>query len=524
MFARRLCVAGWAVVLSTSVRADDAVVLHAEKAVLRDGATEIHPQATWSVNESDTVVGDTVISILNNVVTARRGGEVVWKAEEPELAGVRLLGVEHGEIFVAPGHGPGRPDPVSTAHVRRLSLKDGKWLPALTMWAEVGTATAAAMSVQPTAKGCVVAAIADWGLLVEKFECEGEKAPVAIWKHELAFEAKDEDHGPWLLGVPGPVKALPAGVEIVAREHNVFISLGAHGPLICDDEFTGTETWRITNPWEYRRGFVGPSVWSHYVGPFGLDNRFESKGRSIEEARSRFEATWGGTVLGVPAISLDGGHVFLASGTFPRSGWGDYLMEPRVLEVAGGRAESVAPLPACPTGKWRALSNGDVVWACQSETLLCLHPAPPQAEFGFGPGGPDCVTRMSWSRGYGLEPERKSWLAAPQQCRDVAMSDDFAFAAAGDVRVPERDSRIAKLPLACIDMNTGMLRRLTIEVPFEGEAEWPETNYQQYGNCMRLIGPWKVSITRLETSGKTLLVTLGEEERATVLQFDLPGW
>jgi hypothetical protein len=495
-----------------------------DKAVLRIGTRTLPVVQARPRTSREHVVGALCMAIDGPRVIARLNGKISWQSKaDTDLAWITYVG---NRAYLTSGHSNGVSIAAPRQQIRSLDLEKGLWSEPITLIHEGQEVGGKVWGIVEVGNGVAVAAEINGGTLLEYFphRDDGSKARPA-WEQVFApGDLKPPDDAAFLMASRRPDRGSPGSVSLLMVGGKLVVCTGPTEPLRGVTPANGNVAWTLARPWEFQRGFIGPSVWSHTLTRFGLDN-FAPTPQSEEKARAAFDAERSGTMIAGPAGDADGQSFFIATARGPRNGWTNYLLEPSVLEVSGdGSPTSLAPIPRRPLGAEFACHGHQVVWSCQGYTLLCVSPSDPALMVGMGPGGPDLVTNVEWMRRYELEVDHKDWMAAPGLDNLVAFGSDFAYCSAGGMSVRTEQDAAVHFPLARIELATGALARMTLEVPFSGAVPVPQTNLSISSTpdghkAIRPIGPYLVSVTAIDVGATTLLVTVGEEDKATILEF-----
>jgi hypothetical protein len=143
----------------------------------------------------------------------------------------------------------------------------------------------------------------------------------------------------------------------------------------------------------------------------------------------------------------------------------------------------------------------------------------------MGPGGPDLLCRVDWYRQLSAE-EPDAWLRADPSGDPVAFGDAFAFRVCEGGYVVKPSAGVYHFPLSMVDLETGMDRTMALSVPFKGNLPEPKSNYSQsstpHGEARwQTTGPYVLAITWLQVVDNRLRVTLGMENWARSVEFNL---
>ena len=77
--------------------------------------------------------------------------------------------------------------------------------------------------------------------------------------------------GGYLWGIPRPQYADSAIRHLTWLDDRLLVCAEAMQPILCLNGDTGSEIWRLERLWEFQRGFIGPSVWSHFISRYGIE-------------------------------------------------------------------------------------------------------------------------------------------------------------------------------------------------------------------------------------------------------------
>ena len=498
-----------------------------EQSVLRDGDRVISVKAVRDGMRQEYIVQGLCIALEEKRLVARRAGQVVWDValEEPLL----WVGDHAGIAFLTPRQGEDVAKTVDKDHVRRLNTATGRWETAFTLMREGQPAHAAVSELVATEHGVAVCAERATTFFVNYFpHTSGKPAGEPDWASEVSIAAweAEEDNGPRLRASTYPDYA-SARVRRLGCTNDAIIvcqSRPGVGRVECLDRGSGRSRWVLDRPWEFQRGFIGPSVWNHTLTRFGVDS-FGENDKEEEARRTEFNKRYKGMLLAGPGTCIESGNVFLITGKAPAEWSSGYLVEASVLEVSAyGEASSIAALPRTPKpGRFVARTN-DVVWACNGSMLVSVGVKQRNMRGVGSPGSEDCLARVAWLRSYDTPGTGDTaWLSAAG-VEAIDFDIQRAYAATGGMRIEREDERVVRMPIARIDLASAACDQMTLEVPFLGTAAVPTTNYSGTRGpdgraTTRAIGPYLIGITRIKFKGDVLLVTVGLEGKASTLEF-----
>jgi hypothetical protein len=496
-------------------------------------------------------VGDRRIAIEKEGIRAFRKDN-----STPEWTAARLKGIELAWlrderdvgylVGVKPADRNGDQMPEKPLIVRRIDLNTGKWLDPLPVEPDAKGMAAKSLEeiadVLPQASAVVVLTHVkrETGELHVPFQnvayrVVGFKDGKQAWSHTFTTSGELPRLGVALWAARRPEAANPdiAPLALLPSEKGdrVLVCAGPLEPIRCFDIQTGKEIWSLPRVWEYRRGFIGPSVWQHYLSRHGRDAFERKDAKDTEEAKkdekgNKNEVNYlvGGPIV-VPRKEGEP-HFFVATGTAPPS-YSTYLTECTVYEVNDrGSPVARASLPRLVQGGRFQVVDGGVVWACGGGAFVRLNQMAPEAGFHFGPGGHDCLCDVDWYRQLRVKPPT-AWLTSDPAGDPLAFTPERAYRVRTGGYVKTAKEHIFRFPIASVDLRTGRESSLLLSVPFEGEVPEPTTNVSSHTlpdgtKTFATFGPYHLGVTALSARAGQLDVTLGMENWHRTLTFDLP--
>jgi hypothetical protein len=324
----------------------------------------------------------------------------------------------------------------------------------------------------------------------------------------------------------------------------ILVCAGEKEELLCVDAATGKVSWRVPRVWEFQRGFIGPSVWSHFIARFGSENLRgelgtpdEEKARAEEEKelktlRAEFEKQFQCAIIAGPLVmpaakkanrklgDPDDARIFLAVAKGPNAWNYGYLSECIAYELSGsGRVLTMANLPRIVRGYQYSTASGGLVWGCEKGAIVRLESAHSQWG-GMGPGGPDLLCTIAWYRQFAA-PELDGWLTADKVRDVVAFDSARAYRAVAGGYVAKKEEMIYRFPLSVVDLAGGAEATAILVVPYKGTLSLPTQNFSTLALQTHAHGPYLLGVTQLNVEGEQLEVTLGMEKTSVGVTFDL---
>lgn len=347
------------------------------------------------------------------------------------------------------------------------------------------------------------------------------------WARRLPCRGAARSPGAVLLAPmrSGPMPVATAGLALL--DHDLLLAFPGEERLMRWSAGSGEASWTIERLWEFRRGYIGPSVWQHTFGRFGAGPFSDSS--TAEEQRAAFTKVLRGSLVAGPFPIEDASHGIGASRLIAitalepvAADFGAYCAQFFAYEIDDlGEPCAAVALPRGVLG-WTARSLGDqIVAACDRGAWICIGTAstPDDLASGFPGSGPDGVGQVRWYR----EPvpaRHEAWMSCDPAGDPVALATRLGVRSAGGGWIAKEGETVFHFPLWLLDPRDGGMREVELRVPFEGEMTAPTTNYRSDGKSLHTWGPRGIGLTKLELDGDRLLVWLANPKQVWQLEFD----
>ena len=403
------------------------------------------------------------------------------------------------------------------------------------------------------ADGQHVAAVSLWGkpetpeeeaetthYQVDCFTPDGEP----LWKRRFPAANARKYDGVHVWGIPAPQYAESALRSLTWMDDALLVCAEAKQPLTLLSRVSGRTIWEIERPWEIERGFIGPSMFSFYLGRYGIEDRnlqLVEKGpredgfvarsylEELKEQVSRRKSLseeHGGAIIGGPIVvplthrrESDAYSIFVAVMKGTTREYTTYLADCLVYEFnERGVPISMVKLPQMVHGESCAGVPGGVIWRGDNDTVLRLATSLRAPDVR---SGPDCTSRITWLREVRKEPPN-AWFVSGRAGDPVAIGDTHIFSVPHGGIVLEKQKQVYSFPLIATSVADGLSDSMTIDVPFTGRFELPGRNENADSpRKTKHSGPHMLAITELSCRGTKLQVTMGRPDGADRLEFDL---
>jgi hypothetical protein len=342
----------------------------------------LKPVRTSSADIADHRVAHLRIGLKGASISAFNLGEQKpqWTATAPGATNLVWLAADARFIYLA-GYRKDKDSENERSdtplRVRRIETASGKWLDDLPVNGKVDPGqTETIQAALVNAAHVVVLTVttkedtgwAGAGQLVSyRVSCFKPGETRSLWSKTFPSVGELARPGAILLwAARSPEKIQPDVQPLTALGEDVLACAGPVQDLLCLEGNTGKERWRVERIWEYERGFVGPSVWRHFISRFGARD-YDTKAKEQKPSPARRYAIVGGPIVVDLAKGRGDGdrRIYVAVARGPAR-YGEYLADCVVYELgADGQPLAMASLPRMIEGGWFRIQPDGVVWACQ---------------------------------------------------------------------------------------------------------------------------------------------------------------
>lgn len=475
------------------------------------------------------------------LVKAKASGDVVERASADSESGWRWLGSDDDHAYLTEWRDqrPDGGDKTQPARIYRFSASTGKREPDAIVKIEAGE-TASSNSqhfVQDALTGhdrLIVLTTTAPGRNPTSYHVTAFRndSTEPVWQHTSKFAGSRPGPGVFMWGVSGPRYASSAIRGLSWLEDRIIVCAGPMEDILYLSK-DGKLLRRTEKVWEFERGFVGPSVWQHYMRRIGR-TAFMDDGKVDEKAVKTFYERFRSAIIGGPivtrAYSSETGftewRVFVAVSRGDARGLAGYVSDCVVYEIDDvGKVIAMVNVPRMIHGDQYAIDGGAVVWACDENGYSRFaHSKRPQG-LGMGPGGPDCIARIDWYRDLD-SASPATWLTTDKVRDPVAFTDSYAYRVRTGGFVEEADKRIYRFPLLRTELADGRSRDMMLIVPMSSPIGLPDVNYSSRqladgSMTTHIMQPHLAGITQLQVIGDELCIVLGLKNHSVGLYFSL---
>lgn len=346
------------------------------------------------------------------------------------------------------------------------------------------------------------------------------------WEAEIAVDPQISPPGRVLLLAASYPNFADSSVNVFNwQDDSLLVCPDETGPLESYDRQGGKKKWTVDRPWEFQRGFIGPSVFSDFVGRFGDGDSFMDKEKIDASKRDIFAKQYVGQIIAGPVgVSTREGFGYsrtrylFAVTLAKRAAYSGYTGDCIVYEMdSDGDILTRTPLPQYLIGGSQKLFSDSVVWATKNRGLMRLRSS--KDRITFGPGGPDATGEIAWF--FQTPQDKEHWLATDAARPLVTYDDQYAYQIVDGWYVDQPDSKLITFPISRVDLRTGSRSECKLEIAVKSPVKRPSTNYQSSGNSMHQFGPGEIGITGLKRTRRGLRVQLATEEAIGYIEFPI---
>ena len=551
--------------------------------ILKVDDRQLRPTKVINIGEGGTRIVDMVVSVQQNTVQAIRieNGTMAWQTQVPQgkylkivSDGQGIIFFQHWEKYKYKNYDRYRVD--DTGEVHRLSVKDGTWLPTLRLGFDAIT--------KKRRQILSLVATSDWFFVLDVVTGESDLHELQIKSSRISCFPVGDTKPKWQKtyksagGVPSvsvgilfqgdPLYVKPRLKMLSVVGETLIVCAGAVEDILALDLSTGEEKWRLRAVWEYQRGFIGPSVWRHFISRFGVDDLPDEKEIVDEEykeeirqtkkymAEMREHLSASCRIVGGPVAILtpemlrekyykcqncreyhgkkpnDQHRVFVAVSK-ATGNYGGYLEDCIVYEINDdGEPITMVNMPRTVLGSQFQICGDGVIWRCGEGSVAKLVPSKQNRINFMGPGVSDCIAHLAWYIHPSLDTERlgvsknksSCWLSFAK-AKDLACFDGnvmFSLPAGGYIKSSE--DQVFNFPISIISFPGKDPETMTLSIPFSGKIGLPKSNYRGYNGGIYSSRPLHMSIVGLEISNHQLIIKISlEDQGQTMLIFDRPG-
>ena len=495
-------------------------------------------------------IGTNQYYVFDNTVehSAPGGSKASWTAHSDEGLFLNWLAADEHTAYLV-GYKTGKNGRFqgydAPPQIRRLDLEAGKWLPDLPVDAGMpaGYDCKSVLGVLTNGGGVIILTSLAKKTLTKTGQddaaiynlCLFRSGAISpVWTARFPAASQRPYTGGYLWGIPPPLYA-GSDLQCLSRlGERLLVCPEAMQPVYCLDPDTGVEIWRVEHLWEYQRGFIGPSVWSHYISRFGLEELRRGE-KSADAERKTFDQQFRCALVGGPVSvpidftrGSDSHSVFLATVKGPAGNWAGYLSDCVLYELGDdGKPISMLTLPQVVAGSQSCFHQGGIIWKCQNDTFVKIRPSRRAPAISMGGGGSDGLSDLAWTRRIQyLDPE--AWFVSGKAADPVAFGESHAYCLPGGGYISRKEDMIYRFPIAAVDLSTGLDSVFVLNVPFKGTFPLPTSNMSRETSSdgterNRSLSFHLLAITQLSANGNDLEITVATEAEKSVLTFDLGG-
>jgi hypothetical protein len=413
--------------------------------------------------------------------------------------------------------------------ILRLNLETGQWAGELSFQGEIPPGQDA-VPIAIASSGYKVAILyaltkpGDFGRAIVSNVVQVRAGPDEKLDYSVALPLADARMG-------GPGFLMAASYPNFADSEIRYLTWSDPDLIVCPSDagpifrldWSGKRLIALDRPWEYRRNFIGPSVWSHTLGRFGVED-WAPPGQAVNvELRKKFDEQFVGKIVAGPYVfpsnHANGPNRLVVATSIANKGvWEGYTGDCIIYEFeVHGSPVTRTVVPQFVRGETAHVMPDGVVFGTQNRGRMRFMVSKESQSFGMGPGGPDLTGEISWFSqppapriDYPLSADPARELLSASDKRGVQVVSGWYADSAAPTSVT--------FPISILDLRDGSAKPAKLHVPLPYALRRPETNY--IGSHAR--GPHGIGITDINLKGNTLRVQIASEKSVGYMEFDLP--
>jgi hypothetical protein len=543
-----------------------------EKAKLVIAGTAFSPSRVIRPGLTGIRVGDRYVGPdeSGGLICRERDGSAVWEVRGPDTEEWRAIHADGAEVFYVKmkEEKEGRVVRLDPLTVFRRRLTDGsEGIPL-----KVGENTAvndliAAVSTSPGGVFVLSQTINDiefYDVAISDYSvtCFDPGTGKQRWKKRFDSDGRSQSPGAALLSPGGPRFAFAGLSLLVPHRDRLIVCAGSAEAILCLRVADGEVQWKTERLWEFRRGFVGPSVWDHFIGRFGSDtdgkratksdlskgivtrrmnlNNKRSAGPEFEkmleaevthQERIGMELAARCKLVGGPFIvgQGDDARLFVAvSEAEQETEWSGFLSDCIVYEmrIADGEPHAVIRMPHMVIGSLGRADEKGVTWATEKLGIARIQPS---EQFSMmGPSGTDRVGDLVSFRLLpkvieGLPSAKTAWLRTEKHMMNVSLGTRWIAWVPSGGFVEKAGDTDFHFPLALQSKDGTRTIGCLLTLPMGAKIKLPDSNFSVEGNLYVTHGPYQAAIHAVDMERNELRISLGSEFGwSSTLVFRLP--
>jgi len=446
-----------------------------------------------------------------------------------------FLAADHRVIYLAAPHSltASEEDKTKGSQILRLDLKTGVWLRPIVL-AEVG-------KVDTRLAGM---AIKDGKIALLVTRYKPPYSPDEISRYELRVLNSATGDIQWSAEIPGKAEFysfwhIADGIKTVQwAKDNVVVCANQSAPILS---FTsnGTLAWRLDRPWEFERGYIGPSSFTFYLARTGMEKRYAFEHPDLTKESPENKSIRGQIVAGPIWVPNTGksadltqkpmtGRLVVAIGRGPARGSTENCILFEISEQGNPITCTTMPF-FVDQGNWQSFLDG-IVFPASNGAMLRLRSSTPAASMIQGPfGHRDLTARIDWLI-QDAPPEAEERLNLHLCSSEGPRDDVVTYTHTKAIRASEGwycdtlKKAPVTFPIQIVDLTTGMRSACTFTIPLSMAIPRPTTGFTETGGSFSTMTPYLVQIFRLEARGHNLRIFLddGTGHHPTYVDFPLP--
>jgi hypothetical protein len=320
--------------------------------------------------------------------------------------------------------------------------------------------------------------------------------------------------------------------QVSWNRDQVIVCPGPKGPISAVNLKDGKLAWALERPWEFSRGFIGPSVWSDEIVRFGASDYYSDK---VDLARrKKFDEAFEGHIVAGPVIKTEAeedmygrvGTIYVAVSLATQGPYSGYTGDCVLYEIDqyDGRIRNRTVLPQMIDGRRVFPVSDGIVFGMHNNALMRLRTK--GAEEGFlhlGPGSPDHIGSIDWMTQPSNELTFDHWVSYESAGDAIAVGKKSVFRANRGWFANDSDAKFMQFPIDLFDLKTGVRREAVLRIPPIVPIKRPSNGGATRSDGKAVgFGPGGIGITHIAINGDRIRFQIATEKSVSYVEFELP--
>ena len=272
----------------------------------------LKPVKVVSPRLDEYVAGNLRLTIDKSRIAAVHSSDnrVAWASQIPNSISVVWLGADEDTAYLLFNRMNPETEDIEVEKpvtIHRIVLRSGEWRPSLVVGAKKQESLVSILHGKHSVimlTGTANDTPCGDELASYRVTCFARDKTEPLWSKTFPSRGQRPTPGVFLWASRRPNYATSAIQHLASLGERILVCAEDTQDVLCLERDTGKEAWRLERVWEYQRGFIGPSVWSHFLSRFGLETTRlkDQKSDEIRLAREAFDKQFACAIVAGPLV------------------------------------------------------------------------------------------------------------------------------------------------------------------------------------------------------------------------------